>query len=628
MRFLPFLLSLFITVAIAQPISSPVGSPFNSPVGSVTGQGDDTQLVANLVEHNFLAKGQGILTPPSAAGDCNRLAPQALAPHWVCAKANETRRDSRRVENLAPHSEDLTSGLWTIADITANATETATTIELTGTNNSYHYKVITPSSSIVGRTFVFSADVTWVSGSTTVNVIASGGTPAVIDNAQLDYSDGLTKRVSFNVAPTNTGNLNFGLDNRGAASATGDGQNPTKVTFTNIQIEESTGRLGDALTTPSEYVSSTHNSSNATGVQYFNYENPNIVTDSGDRIPIANLKGTFMEGAATNLISQPRDLTNAAWTKDNGVINTLNQVGIDGQPDTATYLEDNDGTTFESVYEFVTVPADSNPNLFVAGVKKDSDTSRFVGVQFQLSAGGATTSEIAHLNTSTGSVVWSNPVNGGRTSGGVISEGEYWRVWATITNDGANTLGWTVAYPSVGAVIGTVSASATGSAVFDDMEIQTNKTYPTSPLLNTGGHARLSDEDMTAQEENINNAQWSLEHTVTLPYSSTDRTGTINIITKGANAFITYDFDNTRFEITDGTNTATVTKTFLANQTINLKAIGSTVEDVLQIGADGTAGTATNYDDALPSGDFTLKAANHKYFNTHRRYKGGNWLAN
>ena len=105
---------------------------------------------------------------------------------------------------------------------------------------------------------------------------------------------------------------------------------------------------------------------------------------------------------------------------------------------------------------------------------------------------------------------------------------------------------------------------------------------------------------------------------------SSDLSGDVDIITLGANAFIYYDATNSMYEVTDGTNTATVSATFIKDQTQEVKIIAGTN---LQISVDGTAGTATSYDEALPSGNITLKGDGAFMLqNIHRPSKGSNWL--
>ena len=210
-------------------------------------------LIADMVHSIAMGRATGSLTPATVSDSDGDRYVRDHEGIYRAVKAEEVRFEGAlRVENLVPHSEDLTSAAYTQGDGTANATETATTIELTGTNNSYHYKnVLLNSGNVVGKTFIFSADVQWISGATLVGIRAAANTTQD-DDAAIDLSGGEIKRVSFSVTPTGTGNVSFGVDNRSTV-VSGVDTGPTKVTFTNIQIEESTGRVD--TTTPSEYVS-------------------------------------------------------------------------------------------------------------------------------------------------------------------------------------------------------------------------------------------------------------------------------------------------------------------------------------------------------------------------------------
>lgn len=147
---------------------------------------------------------------------------------------------------------------------------------------------------------------------------------------------------------------------------------------------------------------------------------------------------------------------------------------------------------------------------------------------------------------------------------------------------------------------GTVTFTVSGSPTIIQVE---EGSYSTSPIETVGSSVtRLSDLGATIPDQ-INDLSWSLSLDITPTMASTQLTGEIDVMPLGANKFLRYDATNTQWEVTDGTNVATVTDTFIAGQTITLNIDAS---DTLRIKADSTSGTAGTYDGALPTGDLTL----------------------
>ena len=157
------------------------------------------------------------------------------------------------------------------------------------------------------------------------------------------------------------------------------------------------------------------------------------------------------------------------------------------------------------------------------------------------------------------------------------------------------------------------------------MQVETG-AYSTSPIVTAGTSAtRPSSEGATIDDANINDVNFSYQVTVTPEAASTQLSGTVQVLTLGSNAFVSYNATSTRWEVTDGTNTATVTDTFTAGQSVVLKIIGSS--NGLQISANGTAGTSATYDLALPTGDITFKGDfSFKDNVSYRKDKGASWL--
>jgi hypothetical protein len=577
--------------------------------------------------------GIGSFTPSSNdSADGDRLV--LTDENYHSLKQNEVGFEGGRVvENLITASENFNHAIWaedgadgTIAD---NGDGTGT-MSMAATSTSDVYVSYVFGAGSVGRTFIVSVelkDLTGGDGDATDFILWNAEYTTVYRDStsvNLGESGVITsewKRFSVSHTVTDATSTNLRFLFRGANTSAAQTLQVRKP-----QIEESTGRAD--LTTPSEYVSSSHNSVNTTGVQVFTYENPlsvtdNIVTDTGTRTPIT-VKGATFEPTATNLITQPRDLTHTDWTIVGGGTAALNAVGITGAPNSATTATDDNVAAWFGRQKSVTVLASTNEILFSVMIPKDISSSITAGFTGSLHTGGTVTEEVLDIDVSDGSVGVSTTTGAGFSDYGSIAQGDWWLLWGTMTNTN-NTVAAIIVYPALGTINGTLDSTQTDSKVFDAVSIQENKTYPSSPIIKTGGHTRPSSTG-TIPEENINNASHSFTVTWTAPFGSGDKSGETNLITKGASKWIAYDHDNTQFEVTDGTNTAVVSSTFVKGQTIVLKVIADTPSDVLQISKDGTAGTATSYDDALPSGDLTFVDGSFKLVKAYRRSKGVAWL--
>jgi len=565
-----------VTALSAQTFDFTIGRTLSGTIDN--SDSNDKRLVGNLTNHTFLAKGEGVLTPPSIGDtDGNRLV-QDHEGIWRATKAEETRfKGARREHNLWPVVDD--SDLPTTQSITLTAAKHIVVAKGTGT-------------------------------------VTLGGTGSGILSPS-----GLTTRKQLVFTPT-AGSVSFTISG----------------TVTEIAVYLTEGRILDE--TAPEYVhNQTDYGANVDGVKYFNTENgnsvdgSNIVTEGTGAYIGTPINGLFMEGAATNLINQPRDLTHANWVNSGGTIGkTLDAVGIDGQPNTATTLEDDDGANYETIIEDVTIPADTNPVLYSVYVKKDSDESRFFGLQISI----LTTGKIGSvwLNTSTGATTVSNEVPANSIdSYGVIDRGDWWEVWGVIINNSGTAARMTLS-PAFGTVWGTASAAATGSAIVDAASIQTNKTYPTSPLLNTGGHARLADIEATLDINNFPDTHGSMEFYLT-PEFDVD-VNAEGIITPNAIAFnfLYYVGATEIIRIGDGLNSvSTSAGQWTTGQTIHVKARWNATTGKMNISVDGVSATEGTFDGSFsPSGAITLfksltLGASIKNLKIYRTDKGEAWLS-
>jgi hypothetical protein len=197
------------------------------------------------------------------------------------------------------------------------------------------------------------------------------------------------------------------------------------------------------------------------------------------------IDGYLAEEARTNKILQSRQF-DTTWADGGTPDHTQNAAGIDGSA-VAWTLTYNDAGATESVIQSIAVPDDSNTHTISVYIDKDADETRFPSLYANLSGGVAVT-QACHLNTSTGAFAEQAGASSGTCA--VVNAGAWWRLWITIPNDGSgNTSLQTRLIPAASTVIGTASVAATGSAVFDQVDVNLNASFPTSPIFTTTAEA-------------------------------------------------------------------------------------------------------------------------------------------
>ncbi len=211
-----------------------------------------------------------------------------------------------------------------------------------------------------------------------------------------------------------------------------------------------------------------------------------VVTEDAATTPITDWRFLF-EPAATNLVEDSWDLTAASWFETGTSVRALDETGINGWPNYATTLTDNDAAGFELVGDSYALTSNTALSRTI-WVKKDADTSRFPMFRSNLT-GGISKGLDTWLNTSTGAAQQSNDTANGEVT--VQTAGDWWKVTFTHTDTGTNTTAALQVYPAAGTVIGTTSSTATGSIIvgqvdwLDDTVHEIAKAM--SPILTSGG---------------------------------------------------------------------------------------------------------------------------------------------
>ncbi len=489
-----------------------------------------------------------------------------------------------------------------------------------------------------------------------INLIPSAGT----GSASLAVSSAKTMTLAagtytFSMG-AGTGTATFSGTGGATGTLTANATNRTAVTKTisagTFIVTASVATLVDLQTeegsSASEYVSigvlSAPFPNNTDGQKSFSTENGNTVTDNvvtagvGAAISPSVLKGLMMEGAATNLITQPRDMTSAAWTKVNGTINTLNQTGIDGQPNSATYLEDDDATSYESATLNVTVTS-GQTNTLSFFIKKDTvgKATRFFSARIAYT-GGTTTNLDFFLDTATGETNDDVLVGAGTIdSFGAVLVGDFWHCYLVTTQSGGNTNANIQIYPASGKTTldnAGYTVAATGSVVIDGVTFVTNTSYPTSPIL-TGGATRPSDTEYTIDGANWTpmdaNGSISVEVTPLFDVALAASPGIINVNT-AANNLLSFSTTAKMINLFDNANAVSFSNAWSApGQTIGIKTNHDSNTLKQDLAVDGVGATQGTYDGSYnPTGDITLGKSLAlgmclKNLSLYRRAKGTTW---
>lgn len=222
------------------------------------------------------------------------------------------------------------------------------------------------------------------------------------------------------------------------------------------------------------------------GIYYF--DSNNVLQYTGDNVAAFEALGLRVERQATNLLAAAnyRDLTTWSFDVTDATV-TKDQVGIDGVANTACLLTDASATGYSNKQITVTIANDSTSYNVVTYIKKDSDTTRYVGLRLSFTVGTTPLNQHSMINTSTGAITTYSASSGSHF---VDSVGNWWRVTQILANNSTgNTTLRLNAYPAAGTVWGTAAVAATGSAVFDWFTVATG-AHDQSPVV--GGATRYA----------------------------------------------------------------------------------------------------------------------------------------
>jgi hypothetical protein len=227
----------------------------------------------------------------------------------------------------------------------------------------------------------------------------------------------------------------------------------------------------------------------------FNTENGNTVTNNvvteatGDPLPLA-LPSLYAAPALTNDCLLSNDLrASASWTGSTGLTTSFDQVGITGEPNTATRLEDTDASTRSANQTGLPVAADTTASTARLVVEKTVG-AEWVGLEIRPSGGAVVRVKYA-LNTITG-YAWAQVVGGsaGAHDFDVVDAGGWWHLYVQLDNDGGATTQLRVVPATADADDAADTPSATGACVVGNVDFFANKTIAevrgAAPIITAG----------------------------------------------------------------------------------------------------------------------------------------------
>jgi len=451
--------------------------------------------------------------------------------------------------------------LWPVAD----GSDAPTTQTITVISGSV-YQLRIGSTSVSGATAV-------CSGAFTGTLTGDATNPQAFDTAKTSGSTSLTVTISGSI--------------------------------TDIQLEDVTGQANQ---NPSEY-QKVDAASSLYGFAYYTKANGNtvsgnIVTEAvgADLTPVPTM---VHWPASTNECIHSRDFS--SWTNAGTPTEVQDQVGIDGKPNMAWTLGDNEGASIEGKTLTVSVSNDSNNYILTVHIAKDTDETRFPEIQLVL-IGGTQQQLYVQINTKTGAIT-DRSVVGSAVSSITSLNDFFWKVELQLANNSTgNTVIVSKLYPAVTTVWGSTGSSATGTMVVDWAQLELNKAFATPPILTAG--AAVS-RDVTGIQNlvagHFNADGFTLRVKITpIAFAQADLSATEEgIVSVQDSAAGLLSMSSAGLSATDGTNTATVNPSFAADTEIEIIVSASAALNELQVGYyDGawTWGTITAYTGTPPTG--------------------------
>ena len=317
--------------------------------------------------------------------------------------------------------------------------------------------------------------------------------------------------------------------------------------------------------------------------------------ESSGGAPLAEVPYLQYYPAAENKAPYSNDLTN--WTAQvTPVVTALDQIGLTGEPNTATLVTDADAGVISAVRILYT-HANGVSNTVKIWIKKDTDQTRFPRIVT------SSPSTFVFFNTETGA----SRIATGSATIEVADDGDWWILMVEWTTNNTN------AYIEISPAgnsnfVGGGNAAATGSVIIGNVESHSGKTIAEvrglGPIFTTTA-AVATDATVysldASNHDNTNGGYYAeVMPTASTTESPVEFSGDFELLSlNDAADLLYYDATNAQIESADGTNTAA--KSF-ATVTDTMFQVGLAYgSSNMRINVDGTWGTAASYDGAYPS---------------------------
>lgn len=224
---------------------------------------------------------------------------------------------------------------------------------------------------------------------------------------------------------------------------------------------------------------------------------PNIdglLIEYAENVAPLNDKGILLEHSATNLLLHSRDMSGdqPIWDgsgMESSPYRERDQIGADGEANSATWLQDSSNSVAEYVQQSITFsPAQYDdtvdyPHTFSVYINKTTGATVCPAVYLAIPTEELVSAWAINTNSGTATAISSLGTDGSCV---VESFGDWWRVSVTLSyyNQPDEVTAIVRLYPAASstATPGTISVAATGSAVFDFAQFEANSSIATSAI--------------------------------------------------------------------------------------------------------------------------------------------------
>ena len=331
------------------------------------------------------------------------------------------------------------------------------------------------------------------------------------------------------------------------------------------------------------------------------------------------------------------DLTGVGWLTVLTPVITFDQVGITGSANSASLLTDDNGSGTEAAYKLGgsnAIPVlSTEPVTGVFVIRKEVTAPHYS--RFRLQNSNSPFKHIAVIfNVASGSLTIDSTSTGDDLYAEVREIGDWWEVYIQVDGDASaanngevalwpawNTDGTdssdTSATGSI--VVGNVSFFAEQSAGINGVAISNARGGAIEPKPGSGGSV-IDQSRCFLDSSNHDNTEGGFYLEFRPLYGHSEIDYDIEILSlDDSEGLLYYDYSTQLLTATDGTNTATVPLTLVAETKYRVGVIWG---DFLRVGVDQIWGTAVAYDGAFAGGSDLTVCRNPLNVNYWREFRG------